>query len=40
MISRWIKVAIENHKDEKKLKALHKEVIALCKKFPIYKNLK
>jgi glycine hydroxymethyltransferase len=36
----WIKEAVENHKNEKKLKALHKEVIALCKKFPIYKNLK
>lgn len=40
MISRWIKDAIENHKDNKKLKILHKEVITLCKKFPIYKKLK
>lgn len=39
MIARWIKDAVENHKDEKKLKALHKEVIALCKKFPIYTKL-
>lgn len=39
-ICQWIKNAIENHTDEKKLKALHKEVIALCKKFPIYKNIK
>lgn len=40
LISRWIKEAIENYKNEKKLKNLHKEVIVLCKKFPIYKNLK
>lgn len=39
-ICQWIKNAIENHEDEKKLKALHKEVIVLCKKFPIYKNIK
>lgn len=39
-IAKWIKDAIENHKDEKTLKAIHKEVIALCKKFPVYKNLK
>ncbi len=39
MISRWIKEAIENYKDEKKLRSLHKEVITLCKKFPIYRNL-
>lgn len=36
----WIKEAVENHKNEKKLKQLHKEVISLCKKFPIYKELK
>lgn len=40
IIAKWIKEAIENHKDKKKLKQLHKEVIALCKKFPIYKGLK
>ena len=40
MICKWIKEAIENHKDEKYLKKLHAEVIKLCKKFPIYKNLK
>lgn len=39
-IARWINEAIENKDDEKKLKSLHKEVIFLCKKFPIYKNLK
>jgi glycine hydroxymethyltransferase len=36
----WIKEAIENHKNKKKLKELHKDVIKFCKKFPIYKNLK
>ena len=40
MIAKWINDTIENHKNEKKLKEIHKEVIALCKKFPIYKNLK
>jgi len=40
IIAKWIKEAIENHKDEKFLKKLHQEVIKLCKKFPIYKNLK
>jgi len=40
MIAKWIKDVIENHKNEKMLKQVHKEVIALCKKFPIYKNLK
>lgn len=40
MIAKWIKNAIENHKNEKALKQIHKEVIVLCKKFPIYKNLK
>ena len=39
IISKWIKDAIENHKDEKFLKKLHQEVIKLCKKFPIYKKL-
>jgi glycine hydroxymethyltransferase len=39
MICHWIKDAIENHRDAKKLKSLHKEVITLCKKFPIYKKL-
>ncbi len=40
MICKWIKEAIENHKDEKALRKIHIEVIKLCKKFPIYKNLK
>jgi glycine hydroxymethyltransferase len=40
IIAKWIKDAIENHKDEKFLKKLHQEVIKLCKKFPIYRNVK
>ncbi|HCP08713.1 MAG TPA: serine hydroxymethyltransferase, partial [Candidatus Moranbacteria bacterium] len=40
IISNWINAAVENHKDEEVLKEIHKEVIALCKKFPIYKKLK
>lgn len=40
MIARWINQAITNHTDEKILKAIHKEVIALCKKFPLYRDLK
>lgn len=40
IISKWIKEAIENHQDEKYLKKLHVEVIKLCKRFPIYKNIK
>ena len=40
MIAKWINDVMENHKNEKKLKEIHKEVIKLCKKFPIYKNLK
>ncbi|MFA7209303.1 MAG: serine hydroxymethyltransferase [Parcubacteria group bacterium] len=39
-IARWINQVVENHTDEKKLKAIHKEVIVLCKKFPLYKGLK
>jgi glycine hydroxymethyltransferase len=40
MIAKWIKEAIENRNDKKKIESLHKEVIKLCKKFPIYKTLK
>jgi glycine hydroxymethyltransferase len=40
MIAKWINDVCENHKNEKKLKEIHREVVALCKKFPIYKNLK
>jgi glycine hydroxymethyltransferase len=39
MIAKWIKDVCENHKNEKILKKIHKEVIMLCKRFPIYKNL-
>lgn len=39
IISKWINDVIENHKNEKVLKKIRKEVIALCKKFPVYKNL-
>jgi len=37
IIASWIKQTIENHKDEKLLVKLHKEVIKLCKKFPLPK---
>ncbi len=40
IISRWISEVIENHKDKKILNKIHKEVIVLCKKFPLYKNIK
>lgn len=40
IIARWIKDTIENHTNEKKLKEIHKEVIKLCKKFPIYPHTK
>lgn len=36
LIARWINEVIENYKDEKTLNKLHKEVVTLCKKFPIY----
>lgn len=38
-IAKWINDVCENHKNKKKLKEIHKEVIKLCKKFPIYKNM-
>jgi glycine hydroxymethyltransferase len=37
IIAGWINKAIENHSDEKMLKELHKEVVKLCKKFPLPK---
>jgi glycine hydroxymethyltransferase len=40
LIAFWIKEVIENHTDKKLLAQIKKEVIWLCKKFPIYKNLK
>lgn len=36
LVAKWINEAIENRSNPKILKALHKEVIALCKKFPLY----
>lgn len=39
MIAKWINDAIENRNNKKALNKIHKEVITLCKKFPIYKNL-
>jgi glycine hydroxymethyltransferase len=37
IIANWIDQAIEGHNDPKKLKELHKQVISLCKKFPLPK---
>ncbi|KKP68518.1 MAG: Serine hydroxymethyltransferase [Candidatus Moranbacteria bacterium GW2011_GWE1_35_17] len=34
-IANWINAAIENHKDKKVLDIIRKEVIKLCKKFPL-----
>lgn len=39
MIAKWINEVMANHTNDKKLKEIHKEVIKLCKRFPIYKNL-
>ena len=36
MIVRWMDEAIKNRNNKKVIAQLHKEVIALCKKFPIY----
>ena len=36
-IANWINAAIENHKDENVLKIIKKEVVELCKKFPLNK---
>jgi glycine hydroxymethyltransferase len=35
VISKWINEAISNHTDKKVLEKIHKEVIKLCKKFPL-----
>lgn len=40
LIAGWINNAISNHKNNKTLKQINKEVKALCKKFPIYENIK
>ncbi|EKE21175.1 MAG: serine hydroxymethyltransferase [uncultured bacterium] len=34
-IANWINAAIENHKDKKVLDIIRKEVVKLCKKFPL-----
>ncbi|HBI16649.1 MAG: Serine hydroxymethyltransferase [Candidatus Moranbacteria bacterium GW2011_GWF2_34_56] len=34
-VANWINATIENYKDEKVLNIIHKEVIKLCKKFPL-----
>ncbi|MFA6973465.1 MAG: serine hydroxymethyltransferase [Parcubacteria group bacterium] len=39
-IAQWINDVVANHNNEKVLLQIHKEIITLCKKFPIYKNLK
>jgi glycine hydroxymethyltransferase len=39
LIAKWINDAIENKNNKNKLKVIHKEVITLCRKFPIYKSL-
>jgi len=38
-IAGWIIEALKNYKNEKALESIHQEVIALCKKFPIYQGL-
>jgi len=37
LIAGWINKAVQNHANEKLLKEMHKEVIKLCKKFPLPK---
>ncbi len=34
-IANWINIALENYKDKEKLNSLKKEVIKLCRKFPL-----
>ncbi len=40
LIASWINEAIRNRKNKKVLAKLRKEVMSLCKKFPIYKSIK
>lgn len=40
LIASWINKAIENYKNKKVLQEIRKEVKKLCKKFPVYGNLK
>jgi glycine hydroxymethyltransferase len=37
IICKWIKDAIKNRNNEKLLKKIRKDVVKMCKKFPIYK---
>ena len=39
-IAKWISEVIKNHNNKKVLQKIRKEVIALCKKFPIYPHTK
>lgn len=39
LIAEWINEAIESKKSEVKLQMIHREVKALCRKFPVYQNL-
>jgi len=34
-IASWINDACDNYKNEKRLKEIHKEVVRMCKKFPL-----
>jgi glycine hydroxymethyltransferase len=36
-IAKWIATALKNRQDDKILAGINKEVLALCKKFPLYK---
>lgn len=40
LIAGWINATIENHQNAKILKKIHKEVMVLCKQFPIYPRTK
>ncbi|RJQ30755.1 serine hydroxymethyltransferase [Candidatus Parcubacteria bacterium] len=40
LVANWICEAIENRNDKKVLSRIREETLALCKKFPLYKNLK
>jgi glycine hydroxymethyltransferase len=40
LIAGWINETLKNNKNPKILENIHKKVIALCRRFPIYKNLK
>ena len=38
IIAKWINDVCENHKNKKVLNKIHREVIALCRKFPLYRE--